>query len=247
MSKVGIFITVFFALIELSSYSQESIRIDTVYSEEGKVEGFGAISNGNRCGNWTFYSERKGEITKWTYLNDSLIYSRSYTDYDRLYNMCYFKRIDSTYVKEGPDIGYKNGEIIRVVNYSNDKANGLTFIYYPTSQSVKQLINYVNDTLQHEAVFYYENGMVMEKGNYVDNAKNGQWTSYYENGTLKSEGSYTIVHTDSLNINDISSQFYDCWITLNTLEVKNGIWVYYSEDGSVIKTEVFENGKLIDE
>ena len=67
--------------------------------------------------------------------------------------------------------------------------------------------------------YYYENGVRKGKGELFDDyGKLGEWTWWYDNGNIKSKGRYD-------------------W------DKKDGLWIYYNEDGSKKETIEYRNGK----
>lgn len=227
-----------------SSYSQSEIITDTIYSEKGEIQGYGKMKKDKRIGTWYFNGEQEGEYWYWTYLGDSMLYSRHYFD-NKIGTISYASLKDTVYVKTGVYCEFYKGEYLQSMRYySDDKLNGSYFEYYP-SQSIKKQRFYENDTLQGIAIDYYENGMIESQGNIVNGAKSGKWNSYYLNGDLKSEGNYIVVNTDKVDLNEISEEFYDSWITPNLLLVKDGCWKYYSENGKIIQEDKYEQGTLV--
>lgn len=147
-------------------------------------------------------------------------------------------------------IAYKNGKIISKVHYENGMMNGLFLKYYTNSQ-------------------------IKTKGKYKDGKRQGVWREYFKNGNMKSKGKYTpsfyIVQYDSFddftfkvldeNMEIVKSSNY-CTQVNQYLEyikyeakrfdlphyifLKNGKWEYWSEDGTLIKTEYYDKGNLIE-
>lgn len=227
--------------------AQSEIKNDTLYdnNEKRTVKGYGKIKDGKRIGTWHFNGNQEDEHTKLTYLGDSSLYYQLYFD-NKIRNITYLKSKDSIIVKEGINAYFTNGNLEMLFFYMNDKLNGDAYVYYP-SLSIKKKRFYVNDTLQGTATDYYENGIVESIGNIVDGAKSGIWVSYYSDGIIKSEGKYTVINTDEVNeegLNKILQVFFDNWITLNSLEVKDGKWKYFSENGKLLKEEFWEKGIL---
>ncbi len=223
-------------------------KVDTIFSERGKVEGYGKVINGERIGTWTFNSEQEGEYWLWTYLEDNIIYSRHFYENNKLGDSFFAKIKDSLLVKEGNYVFYEDGVKIRTLPYVKGKLNGYSYVYYQ-SQEVKSRISYKNDVLQGTYVNYYQNGIVKEKGNLSKGGKIGLWYEYYSDGSLKSEGRYTVIKIkdkDKTNIlSEIAKEFYDSWVTPNLLEVKDGFWKHFSEKGEVIKEVVYEKGVIV--
>lgn len=243
--RIIIIILLTFNFIE--TIAQE-IKIDTILSEKGRIEGYGKVINGERIGTWVFNSEQEGEYWLWTYLENDMIYSRHFYENNKLGDSFFAKVKDSILVKEGNYILYEDGFKIRTLPYVKGKLSGYSYEYYQ-SQEVKSRMSYRKDILQGTYVNYYQNGTVKEKGNISKGGKVGLWYEYYSDGSLKSEGNYVVLkikNKDKSNIlSEIAKEFYDSWITPNLLEVKDGCWKHYSEKGEVIKGIKYEKGVVV--
>ncbi|NJN26368.1 MAG: hypothetical protein HC819_10515 [Cyclobacteriaceae bacterium] len=91
---------------------------------------------------------------------------------------------------------------------------------------------------------YFEGGQLMTETNYQNDLITGISKEYYENGSLKSETSYKFGRKHGL---------YREWFENQQLKIagqmagnkKVDSWIYYDQHGKKIKTEFFENNKLI--
>lgn len=119
----------------------------------------------------------------------------------------------------------KNGVLTSKENFRNgDKNiydNSFTATFYTPSGVVSEISNYKFAKLHGESKVFYENGKsVKQIGLYENGLATGKWKSLYPSGKVQRE-------TEFAN---------DKW---------NGTRVHYREDGSVEKTEVYRDGKLI--
>jgi antitoxin component YwqK of YwqJK toxin-antitoxin module len=142
---------------------------------------------------------------------------------------------------------YPNGQIKRI--YKNlwgrpeyNELGNYTWIvlteqkYYKNGQIKQTPIDFKskdNCTRVQPLTFYFENGLPSCQLNWLCGALVGEFKEYYENGKLKTFGHYT---TD---VNKDPSQ------PLQNGGVENGEWKYYNEKGKLLKTETYDQGKLI--
>lgn len=144
------------------------------------------------------------------------------------------QKLRDRYYDEGNKVGtetswYPNGEIAEVGNYKLDKAVGIWTKFYPNGQKYEEG---VMDGFAKIGVWtiWHENGLKLGQGAYKGGMiPSGKWTIWHENGQKKSEGTY----------------IYDTLATPPLIGSKDGIWLYWSEDGVKTK-EIFKNGILID-
>ncbi len=115
--------------------------------------------------------------------------------------------------------GYSNGKLKSWITIKDGLANGLWQEWYE------------NGVLKFNA--YWQNG----KGH-------GLWEYYHENGVLRQEEFYNL---------DIPTGIFRDFYSNGQLKTKStwlngkkhGVWLYYNETGMSLKTETYEDGKLI--
>jgi len=99
--------------------------------------------------------------------------------------------------------------------------NSLTATFFTPSGTITEISNFKFGKLQGESKLFYENGKsVKQIGNYDNGLATGKWKVLYPSGKIQRE-------TEFVN---------DKW---------NGTRVHYRENGSIEKTEVYKDGKLI--
>jgi antitoxin component YwqK of YwqJK toxin-antitoxin module len=90
---------------------------------------------------------------------------------------------DSIWQNYGP-----SGKLSNLETYKNDKLEGKKVIYYvPENPSVKTQIvlselQYKGGKLNGQALHYFDNGSIKEKGSYIEDRKVGIWETYHFNG-----------------------------------------------------------------
>jgi antitoxin component YwqK of YwqJK toxin-antitoxin module len=235
-----------FVLLTIQGMAQE-FKMDTLYSDEGIIEGYGKVKDGKRIGSWHFNLQQKIDYFKWNYLENNRIISRQYFN-EKLTALYEAKIKDSLLVKDGVYLEYFKGGLSLNATFSKGKLNGNYIEYYP-SQEVKKHLFYKDGVVQGKVVYYYEDGMLMKEGEYAEIGKAKVWHQYYPNGVLKSEGSYLIIEIPdekmSEAMSEISEEFVDTWVTLNSLEVKDGVWKHYSKTGEIIKEVAYDKGVIV--
>ncbi|PVH25403.1 toxin-antitoxin system YwqK family antitoxin [Sphingobacterium corticibacter] len=149
------------------------------------------------------------------------------------------------------------------------KKQGEWKVYYLNGQ-LKSLENYTNDTLDGKVFYYGPNGILRSKASYKMGVAVDSFIMYHTNGNInlaewrddrgKSQGVFRVYY-DSGQLSQIGTKkdghfedtcrtFYkngkprEMKVYQNNL--RNGIWVYYNEDGEVVQTEAYENDVLLE-
>lgn len=190
------------------------------YYENGqiKIKGKYKWTDNKKDGEWQEYYE-----------NGNLKFVRNYyqgkmTGKAESYHENGNKKIKA-YYKNGEPEGevlsyYENGELKAKANFSNGKKHG-EFSKYFEDGSLEGKRNYNMDVMEGDYIDYYAPGKLKEKGSKKDGVKYGPFENYYENGNLKSKGEYT------------------------KEGIRDGEWIFNSEDGKLEKKGVFDKGKKI--
>jgi len=121
-----------------------------------------------------------------------------------------------------------------------------TFYYYNGQINEK----YVNSPLfgnVGEYTSYYRNGNIKVTGNSNENGTRvGDWNWYNEDGTLDSTDKYRIskIYFDDGKLKEQGGEYFD---PENEEWIKNGIWIFYKEDGENISDiKRFEYGEEVE-
>jgi antitoxin component YwqK of YwqJK toxin-antitoxin module len=99
------------------------------------------------------------------------------------------------------------GVLISEEEFSGDKRNGLSVIYYPDS-TVAERIHYTRGIRNGEWQKYYPDGSSMLKTYYRNGRLNGKFEGFFENGKHEFLGNYRD-------------------------DLKDGLWIIYRKDGTV--------------
>jgi len=137
---------------------------------------------------------------------------------------------------------YPNGELLQEENWKNGKLDG-HFFEYNEKGEITVNGEYLEGT--EEGEWIYMQGNAIEKGIYFDGMRTGVWTTKWrENGILISEieyehnlfnGKHVLYHADG-KIRE-TGKYSD--------GERVGIWYIYDEEGELILTTVYENGREI--
>jgi antitoxin component YwqK of YwqJK toxin-antitoxin module len=99
--------------------------------------------------------------------------------------------------------------------------NSSTATFYTPSGAITEVSNYKFGKLEGESKLFHEDGKsVKQVGYYQNGLATGKWKVLYPSGKIQRETEF---------VND----------------KRNGTRVHYREDGSIEKTEVYKDGKLI--
>ena len=131
---------------------------------------------------------------------------------------------EGKYVNEKKDSVWKfynqEGKILSDEVYSNGVKNGSCKIYYASGQISEDKM-WKSGVLEGPCKKYFDGGQIKYSGNYVNNKVNGKITFYYISGKVDAEGMYVA-------------------------DLKDGVWTYYKEDGSLLRTDTYSHGNMID-
>lgn len=132
---------------------------------------------------------------------------------------------------------------IEIINFQGKPLSGFVIENYPNGQpkSWITLKDGIPNGLWQE---WFENGKLKYNAYWKDGKGHGLWQYFHENGNLRYEESYIMDIP-----NGISRQYYDngqlkadfFWLQGK----KQGVWTSYSETGVVLKTEIYDDDKLI--
>lgn len=139
----------------------------------------------------------------------------------------------------------------------------LSMEYYDTSKIMKKLVIerrmacencktkefFVNETnnidstiIDYDIIIeefeYYPNGNKKYYSIMYKNNIDKYTISWWENGLIKSKGEYHYCIESKINTDEFP------WTSSINGFVKNGIWIYYSRDGKIEKTETYKNGNI---
>lgn len=91
---------------------------------------------------------------------------------------------------EGKYICYKNGKMIKQIEYSNNNMHGEYIEYYELTGKIKRKAYYMHNRCEGENIIFYENGRVEQRTEYVNGRKHGDFELWYPDGTIKCRSKY---------------------------------------------------------
>jgi antitoxin component YwqK of YwqJK toxin-antitoxin module len=172
----------------------------------------------------------QGKIT-YTHIKENYKYSElTYVNKDEVNAVFYHSnkniKAKGKYIKDKKEGLWeyfnKDGVLISLENYKANKKHGTETILFEDGNKaiVKNWKNGIEDGPLEE---YYNNGNAKFKGTYKDGQLEGYVEMFHYNGKTKVRGKY---------------QF----------SVKNGLWLYYKDDGvTVERRETYNKGYLVEE
>lgn len=194
--------------------------------------------NGKRQGDWKEYYPT-GEL-RWTgkYRNSAPIGEWKFYFPDKTVETI------GQYNNKGEKIGewtwhYSDGSVMRIENYEVGELDG-PFVEYDENGNVIAKGDYLGD--EKEGDWSYVHGNITEKGRYYDGQREGVWKTWFADGTVASE-----IYYDA----DVpSGKFFFNWENGKTRMTGRyeggepaGTWYKYDENGNLILSTVYRDGK----
>lgn len=230
MKQMITLITILFISLLSSPSWSKTLTIDDLVKREdlyykkftdipftGKVTGLenGTFRKGNRNGEWLTFYE-----------NGQLKFKRNY--------------------KYGKPVGlweqyHSNGQLKKRGIYKDGKPDGFWIGYYSNGQLwVKQNYKDGKSVGLHET--YRENGLLWNKFNFTDEGREEE--RYYENGQLNQKS----ILKDGILFHEFYYENGQLQHKGNIIEDgtrRDGLWIFYNEDGTIYRTKEYRNFDLI--
>ena len=197
-------------------------------------------ASGKKQGHWIKYDEDKKKIYEGNFVNNIPVGTFTYYyDTGTPWSISVFsqngkvaraKMFDAggkltgegKYVNEKKDSVWKfydqDGKLLSDEVYLNGVKNGVAKVYYTNGQVSEERL-WKNGVQEGPGKTYFESGQLKYSGAYTNNKVTGKVTYYYASGKIDAEGMY---------VNDL----------------KNGPWKYYKEDGTLLRTDTYQFGKM---
>lgn len=148
-----------------------------------------------------------------------------------------------------------------ILNIKDNKDTSIVYLSYPLFDSTElELVfnkgSLVMETFKVQGKFNgirlsYNNNKIVESCSYDMGCRDGKYISYYPSGLLKTLGNYICLNRDTtciveeFNVFNQEEEGTSILYTEPFHSPKDGIWRYYLENGSVLKEELWKNGKCI--
>jgi len=221
-------------LIFSNSFCIGQCDTSTLYWESGLIKAKGCMEKGSKEGRWVYFQnyilspiDSIGSFLKgkkmglWKFYvpgAEKLIVSQGEFIDDK--KVGYWKEdgFEGEYLnglKEGCWIGYSAIDSLHVdeINYKNGRMEGISKGYYPNG-NLRFSAFYRNGLFDGEFIKFSSGGKLMEKGRYKKGHMEGEWYTSDAAGLPISKGMYK-------------------------KGIKQGTWLYYSEQGNLVKEEVY--------
>lgn len=124
---------------------------------------------------------------------------------------------------------YPNGQKEEEVSMRNTRVHGLYRSWYDNGVKKMEFTS-INNIMSDEYREWYENGKIATEIIEMKDKKMISVKQYWDNGQLKLQGTSSL--PDNLSIHNWSQS-------------RQGTWTYWLKDGTTMKTENYNNGKLI--
>lgn len=268
MKKIITILTLFFSLNNLFAQNNDENKTNNLIvvdelSYTDSDSGQGETKNDKKNGIWKYYYTDKTLWKQGKFKDD-----KEDGEWKIFYKNGNVRFIENYIngIKNGLNNSfYENGKLRIKSNYENGKLNG-DFIEYFENGNIKSIQPYSNGEKTGKFVEFYKNGNVESEENFASNKNNREFIKYYENKNIKEQGFFVgngyvmtgkntqfyengIVKLSILVDNDKLMEVYEYndknGNKLNTGTITNGSGTvnYYNEDGKLIGTLEFLNGK----
>lgn len=134
-----------------------------------------------------------------------------------------------------------NGNLQTEEHYKNDQLNGLQTTYDLTGIKLTE-IEYVDGVMNGSYREWHDKDVLKSVGSYADGLWNGHWEYYDFRGFLVAEGDFDHGTGDQLNYTDTGVLYKKSHYVNNE---KSGEEFFYNSDGDVVKTIVYEKGRMV--
>jgi uncharacterized protein len=150
--------------LSLTQYAPKNDTQEYFYFGNTNLVGVGPIEEGKKSGTWKIY-KRVNELNT---------------------PQVSLEAVRGVEIEETFDLSMP----IFQIAFKDNLPDGLMEEFYPNGQ-IKRLLNFSNGKLNGEFFEFSENGEMLLSGKYLDDLKEGFWNSNYPNGSKKSEYSYS--------------------------------------------------------
>ncbi|HET6989702.1 MAG TPA: hypothetical protein VFJ43_00185 [Bacteroidia bacterium] len=181
----------------------------------------GQFKAGKPYGVFTYFDTDARKMSEINFLNGGPV------AYGKMYGVTGKIQAEGKYINQQKDSLWtfftEDGVLLSQEWYKNGKRNGKSVTYHPFSKQIAELKFYKDDLQDSIWVTYYSDGKKEGEGKYKMGKQEGRATWFFPDGKLNIVGNY--LH-----------------------DVKDGIWVYYTEDdGKYVEKgrETWKAGKLI--
>jgi len=237
MKKIYLFVMamVLFPCHLFSQTEEEITSVDTVYNPDGTFE-HGIMQGNKRVGTWYVKGTAYHSYTK--EYNGDTIYVEINDRMNDLFSMFYMRVHEGSEEKNGSIRQYYKDCLYIEGEFVNDKRVN-KWTYYDLDGAIvkNEIYRAGNDTI---AGIHYNSGLIAEMGNYLYNqGKIGQWYEFHPNGRIKSLGKY------SGGFVFVDKPFDETTMGSEIIYNKDGVWLYWNNEGHLTKKEIHMRGELI--
>lgn len=247
-----------------------------LYYTNGSLMWQGVYNNGQEVGEWKmfFINSTQPKIVEYYYPNQPFVYKDYYYKSGVKYKTGKVVRAkfgdDTVYRKSGtwtysyPDgktssirnytLGYLDGYAVIFDSlgkklfdgwYKMDKRDSIWITYHRSTQTIRTKTFYNNGLLDGEILLYSEDGVLSNKAIWRNGVRVGRWLGYYTDGeTIKEATDFDNNMGHYVGYDSASHKVVVKGDILRNKRV--GTWTHYYPNGSILSTEVYNNGVLDD-
>jgi antitoxin component YwqK of YwqJK toxin-antitoxin module/Tfp pilus assembly protein PilF len=208
------------------------------YEEDGTLSETAPYTNGELNGEKTFYFPAGGKDYVGEYKDGELNgVSKKYDpDGTQIYQVTFEAGDAKAYSYFG-----KDGKLMPDITLGY--LNGVMKGYFPNGKPARET-TYSDGSINGRDVLYYTNGQIRSVDTSAYGNYQGLSTEYYPNGKPKSEYHYVADNADG-----VCREFYETGTIKKEISLDNGVnngpVKYYDKNGKLIKTMIYNYGKLI--
>jgi len=222
----------------------------TFYHDNGQVKGKAIYKLGCPQGKLERWHENGKKAEETEYIECKAVGNRKNWDKD---GTLYFENLVQTGGRTIEIEWYPNQKKKSEVPYRDGQQYGKVLRWYPNGQKEEE-VSMRNTRVHGHYRSWYENGAKKMEFTSINNIMSDEYREWYENGKLATE----IIEMKDKKLIFVK-QFWDNGqvklqgnSTLpanlsihNWTQSRQGTWTYWLKDGSIMKTENYEGGKLI--
>jgi antitoxin component YwqK of YwqJK toxin-antitoxin module len=181
-----------------------------------------------------------------SYKNGFYIITKTSGKTQRVIDSTSYQQVNDTlFMANGWSFGYfLTGEKYSYGCYKNGVEEG-PWLYFSKNGFIFRMWTYVDGSKEGQYCGYYPSGKILAIGNYKYNRMDGDWIVFHENGAIKEKGKYFSssdyieYFSPATKVSTIDAEY------VLSNDIKTGEWEYWDTAGVLIKTEVYDRGRLL--
>jgi antitoxin component YwqK of YwqJK toxin-antitoxin module len=201
--------------------------------------------------NQTDAQGRKQGPWKQRYENGALRYTGQFKDDKPVGTFQYFDetKTKTKEVRFEPDSSFATffhttGKVMAKGAYVGKTKVG-EWLYYDEEGDLSQKESYLNGRVNGRAFTYYKNQQIAREQDFVEGVKNGMCKDYFKGGKPKFDATFLDGNLDG-KVTHYFPNGSEWQRGQYKASVKDGKWLYFDENGLLLRIETFNLGKLVE-